>query len=127
MLSLHLLYPAKEEKRKKELGTIVSTVSEKGKEGKQKYGIKSGIVEYKTQTMGTDVAQTLYFDDYGAKEATEMQMEIAGMKSNTRSIIKGEIAYSLDLNSKSGTKSRITSNLGAEIDFQNLSEEVLKK
>jgi curli biogenesis system outer membrane secretion channel CsgG len=47
---------------------------------KGKYAIKSGIVEYKTQMMGMDMKQTLAFDDYGKKEATDMEMNLIGEK-----------------------------------------------
>lgn len=93
---------------------------------KNKYGIKSGIVEYSTKAMGTEVNQTLYFDDFGAKEATEISMEMAGFKSNTLNINKGEYAYTLDMNAKTGTKHKIIPT-GVEIDFNNLSEELEKK
>jgi hypothetical protein len=97
------------------------------KKGKHKYEIKSGIVEYKTQTMGTDVTQTLYFDDYGAKETNEMLMEIAGIKSNTRSILVDGYMYNLDLTTKTGTKTKAFSANGADINFRELSEEMEKK
>jgi hypothetical protein len=95
--------------------------------GKHKYGIKSGIIEYNTSTMGTNVIQTLYFDDYGAKEANEMQMEIAGMKSHTLNIVKEGFTYTLDLNSKTGTKARLMGTPNSNIDFENISEEILKQ
>lgn len=95
--------------------------------GKHKYSIKSGIIEYNTTTMGTNVIQTLYFDDYGTKEANEMQMEIAGMKSHTLNILKEGYNYSLDLNSKTGTKSKLMAMPNSNIDFENISEEILKQ
>lgn len=108
------------------------TVTEQNKElttkiGKNKYEIKSGIVEYKTQTMGTDVVQTLYFDDYGAKEANEMAMEIAGIKSNTRSITKDGYMYNLDLTTKTGTKTKTFAAAGADINFSELTDEMVKR
>lgn len=94
--------------------------------GKHKYEIKSGIVEYKTQTMGTNVVQTLYFDDYGAKETNEMVMEIAGIKSNTRTIMKDGYMYNLDLTTKTGTKAKPFST-GSDINFNELSDEMIKR
>lgn len=94
--------------------------------GKHKYEIKSGIVEYKTKTMGTDVVQTLYFDDYGARETNEMALEIAGIKSNTRTIMKDGYMYNLDLNTKTGTKTKALST-GTDINFNELSDEIVKR
>lgn len=108
--------------------TQESTTTEKpvAKLTKNKYGIKSGIVEYSTKAMGTEVNQTLYFDDYGAKEATETSMEMAGYKSNTLNINKGEYTYTLDMNTKTGTKHKIIPT-GVDIDFNNLSKELEKE
>ncbi len=97
------------------------------KKGKHKYEIKSGIVEYKTQTMGTNVVQTLYFDDYGAKEANEIAMEIAGIKSNTRSITKDDYMYNLDLTTKTGTKTKTFATSDADINFSELTDEMVKR
>lgn len=94
-----------------------------GKSG-GKYAMKSGIVEYNSTTMGTNVAQTLYFDDYGAKEAIETSMEIAGIKSNTVNITKDGFMYTLNTIEKTATKTKIPTQ--ANIDFNNLSDQIMK-
>jgi len=94
------------------------TVTPKGK-----YAIKSGIVEYKTQMMGMDMKQTLTFDDFGAKEATDMEMDMMGVKIHTVTITKDGFIYTLDLEKKTGTK---ISGKSPDIDFENLSEEMVK-
>lgn len=94
-----------------------------GKSG-GKYAMKSGIVEYNSTTMGTNVAQTLYFDDYGAKEAIETSMEIAGIKSNTVNITKDGFMYTLNTIDKTATKTKIPTQ--ANIDFNNLSDQIMK-
>lgn len=90
---------------------------------KGKYAIKSGIVEYKTQMMGMNMKQTLTFDDYGAKEATDVEMDIMGVKMHTVTIAKDGFIYTLDLEKKTGTK---ISGKSPDIDFENLSEEMVK-
>jgi len=90
---------------------------------KGKYAIKSGIVEYKSQVMGMDMKQTLTFDDYGAKEATDMEMDMMGVKMHTVTITKDGFIYTLDMEKKTGTK---ISGKSPDIDFENLSEEMVK-
>lgn len=114
--------PQTEEQTASEQKTELTT-----KKGKHKYEIKSGIVEYKTQTMGTDVVQTLYFDNYGAKEANEIAMEIAGIKSNTRTINKDGYMYNLDITTKTGTKTKTFAASGADINFSELTDEMVKR
>lgn len=94
---------------------------------KGKYGIKSGIVEYKTQMMGMDVKQTMYFDDYGAKDAQEVSMEMMGVKIRTITITKDGFVYTLDMEKKTGTKAAVLAGMNQNIDFQNLSEELVKE
>lgn len=90
---------------------------------KGKYAIKSGIVEYKTRMMGMDMKQTLTFDDYGAKEATDVEMDMMGVKMHTQTITKDGFIYTLDLQKKTGTKIKGQS---PDIDFENLSEQMVK-
>lgn len=97
------------------------------KKGKHKYELKSGIVEYDTKSMGTNVKQIIYFDNYGEKEATDMAMEIAGFKSNTRTLTLDGYTYTLDLLTKTGTKHKLTFLPGKDFDFTNLSEEISKQ
>jgi hypothetical protein len=101
-------------------------VAENTKSEKHKYGVKSGIIEYSTKMMGMDMTQTLYFDDYGALEATEMEMDMMGTKTHTVNITKEGYVYSLDLITKTGTRQMIF-NKEANIDFKNLSKEMEKK
>ena len=39
-----------------------------------RYGIKSGSYKTSMDMMGNAIEQTVYFDDFGAKEATTMNM-----------------------------------------------------
>jgi outer membrane lipoprotein-sorting protein len=101
--------------------TATETATPKGK-----YAIKSGIVEYKTLMMGMDMKQTLTFDDYGKKEATDMEMEMMGVKIHTVTITKDGFMYTLDMEKKTGTKVPSYQGSNQNIDFENLSEEMVK-
>lgn len=90
---------------------------------KGKYAIKSGIVEYKTQMMGMDMKQTITFDDYGQKEATDVEANMMGVKIHTVTITKDGFIYTLDMEKKTGTK---ISGKSPDIDFENLSEQMVK-
>ncbi len=90
---------------------------------KGRFGIKSGIVEYKTQVMGMDMKQTLTFDDYGNKEVTEVETDMMGVKIHTVTITKDGFIYTLDMEKKTGTK---ISGKSPDIDFENLGEEMAK-
>ncbi|MDP2424187.1 MAG: hypothetical protein U1C46_06005 [Bacteroidales bacterium] len=97
--------------------------SEASKEtSKSRYAIKSGIVEYKTEIMGMATKQTLTFDDYGKKEATDVEMEMMGTKIHTVTITRDGFIYTLDMHKKTGTK--INGN-SPNIDFENLSEQIV--
>lgn len=89
-----------------------------------KYAIKSGIVEYKTQIMGMEVKQTLTFDDYGKLDVQEVEMEMMGVKVHTLSLSRDGFFYNIDMVQKTGTKMPGVNN--ANIDFQNLSEKMVK-
>ncbi len=94
---------------------------------KGKYAIKSGIVQYKTEMMGMEVMQTLTFDDYGKKEATDVEMEMMGVKIHTVNLTKDGFIYNLDMVKKTGTKSPEVNLANASIDFENLTEEMVKE
>ena len=93
---------------------------------KGKYAIKSGIVEYKTQMMGMDMKQTLTFDDYGKKEATDVEMEMMGTKIHTVTLTKDGFVYTIDMVKKTATKNASYQGSNQNIDFENLSEQMVK-
>lgn len=118
---------SKTSKKENPAETSVSGTAQDLKTGKQKYGIKSGIVEYTSTVMGMDVKQILYFDDFGAKEVNEMVMDMVGMKITTVSLLKDGYMYSYNPVEKTGTKVSISGSGNANIDFKNLSKEMEKK
>ena len=105
----------------KELNSANSTVN------KERYAIKSGIVEYNTQVMGMDVKQTMTFDNYGKLDIQEVEMDMMGTKIHTVTLTRDGYIYNLDMVKRTGTKSIVTSMNNANIDFENLSEELIKK
>jgi len=125
MASLTLLFSCKsktsETASSTEKQSEAATATPKGK-----YAIKSGIVEYKTQMMGMDMKQVLTFDDYGNKDVTEVMMEMMGTKIHTVTLHKDGFIYTYDMVKKTGTKSPFYQASSSDIDFENLSEEMVK-
>ncbi len=83
----------------------------------KRYDLKSGIVHYEpVDMMGIKITQTLYFDDYGQKEAKEIvtESDIMGMKSveHKMEIMDGDydIAYQVKktVNGKDETSKEAT-------------------
>jgi hypothetical protein len=70
------------------------------------FKVKSGIIESTIEMMG-DQKQTIYFDDFGAKQAIVTDMDIMGMKSQTVVINADGWSYSFDLGKKEGTKTKL--------------------
>jgi len=100
-------------------------------EGK-KYEIKSGIVKYKPIEFmkGITTQETLYFDDYGKKEAKESVTETSMMGISTKetsiSIIDGDysITYTLEkiengknVTEKVAKKMKLTSEMKAMVNM----------
>lgn len=73
----------------------------------KRYLVKSGIIEYKYEGSMKG-KETLYFDDYGTKEVkfTESEMTMMGMtqKTNAITIMDKDWVYSINLDTKTGTK-----------------------
>jgi hypothetical protein len=100
--------------------------------GAKKYEIKSGIVHYKPIEImkGIKTQETMYFDDYGKKEAkftvTETNMMGVSHKETTVSILDGEysITYSLEkiengknVTEKIAKKSKLTEQMKAAVNM----------
>ena len=98
------------------------------------YSVKSGIITMEMDMMGRAVVQEIYFDDYGAKKATVMDMR--GQK--TRNIVVD--GKTLMINDKENTATTMPSmgpgggpgfgpgaGMGSDINFLNLDEKTIKK
>ena len=53
---------------------LLVAVTAMAQDGAKRYGIKSGSYKMEMDMMGQVITNTVYFDDYGAKEATVMNM-----------------------------------------------------
>ncbi len=125
MASITLLFSCKS--KTSETTSLTENLTEAVTETpKGKYAIKSGIVEYKTQMMGMEMKQVLTFDDYGSKEVTEVMAEMMGTKIHTVTLRKDGFIYSFDMVKKTGTKKPVPTMDNTNIDFQNLTEEMVK-
>ena len=91
---------------------------------KGKYSLKSGIIEMKSQVMGMEQKQVLFFDEYGAKECVEATATMFGQKTHNININKEGYAYSIDMVKKTGTKIKIPTD--AAINFNDLKEGIAK-
>ncbi len=73
------------------------------------YGVKEGMVEYEMDMAGISTGTIIiYFKDYGNIECTVTDMEVMGMKTVTRTFEVDGYMYNLDMNKKTGIKSKIS-------------------
>lgn len=89
------------------------------------YEVKSGKVTMEMDMMGQTIVQEVYFDDYGAKKATVMNMQ--GQK--VRQITQDGSNIMIDDAAKTATKMPAMGMMGGEqsINFSNLDEKTIKK
>lgn len=86
------------------------------------YTVKSGIVTMEMDMMGQKVVQEIYFDDYGAKQATVSNF--GGMKSRNI-VVDGE---TIMVNDEEGTAMKMPMMGQREtVNFSNLDEKAIKK
>ena len=76
------------------------------------YNVKSGIVE-STVDMMSEQAQTIYFDEYGAKQTIVTDVEVMGHKSRTISITADGWSITYDPAKKEGTRVKIPAGAAA--------------
>jgi outer membrane lipoprotein-sorting protein len=92
-----------------------------------KYKIKSGIVTTEMDNPIGDgkIQHVLYFDDYGAKEATvtksETKMMGVTIKTNNIEIYRDGYQYRLDLEKKTGTKFKMPNTPSGIASFASMS------
>lgn len=88
-----------------------------------KYGIKCGIVKTVTDNAGRKSYNTLWFDDYGAKEKTMTKMDMGGGMGDAEwvSISIGDKTYMLDAARKTAT-----ANKRLDINYLDMPEDMVK-
>jgi hypothetical protein len=93
-----------------------------------KYAMKSGIIDLKSTMMGMEQKITMYFDEFGKKEASVLTMEMMGMKTETRTIKKDGYSYDIDMTKKECKKKKLP---GAgdpnDLNFKDMSADMMKK
>ena len=86
------------------------------------YTVKSGIVTMEMDMMGQKIVQEVYFDDYGAKQAT--LSDFGGMKS--RSIVVDGETVMVNDDEKTAMKMPMMGQRET-VNFSNLDEKTIKK
>ena len=92
----------------------------------KKYDIAEGIIHAQTTTLGMTYETITYFKDYGRMQTVETNAEMYGKVIKSRFIMTNEYVYMLDMDGKTGTKSKITDNFDEtieDIDYNNTSPE----
>lgn len=94
----------------------------------QRYAVKSGIITMEMDMMGQTIVQETYFDDYGAKQATVMDMR--GQKVRTI-VVDGKTVMISDEEKTATTMPSMgpggTGVGGNNINFLSLDEKTVKK
>ena len=89
-------------------------------DGAKVYGIKSGSFKTEMDMMGQTITQTTYFDDYGAKQSTSMNM--MGMEM-TQIVMDGK-NYLVNKGEKSVQEMPMQQQ---SVNYLNLTDEVIAK
>ena len=87
--------------------------------GQNRYGIKSGSYKTEMDMMGQTITNTTYFDDYGAKEVTSMNM----MGMEMTQLRKDDKMYMIN----KGDKTVQEMPAQQSINYLNLTDEVIAK
>ena len=86
----------------------------------QRYGIKSGILTQRSEMGET----TVYFDDYGAREAQQMKMNFMGMETEMTILRKDGKVYMINTTEKQVQEMPAGGMGGADINFLALTDAV---
>lgn len=117
---------------KKDGGDKKDTTATKTTENKAptgaKYAMKSGIIDLKSTMMGMEQKVTMYFDDFGKKEASVLTMEMMGMKTESRTIKKDGYSYDINMTKKECTKKKLPGTGDPnDLNFKDMSADMMKK
>jgi hypothetical protein len=93
----------------------------------KKYGVKSGTLTQETAIMGFNQGITMYWDDWGDKQFTEINDEVMGQKIHNITIMKGNVHYEIDMIEKTGTKQKIDIESKDNINFQTLTQPMIDR
>jgi len=106
------------------LAVIGSGMNLQAQSRMNQYAVKKAVITYKYTGM-SEGTETLYFTDYGQKEArySEMTTSAFGFTTTTKelSLILGAVHYTIDLVNKTGVKQTIMA------DFMEMDEKEVKE
>jgi hypothetical protein len=92
-----------------------------------KYGMKSGVIQMESVTMGMKQDVIMYFDDWGNLMMNEIHMDFMGQKTHIVTIVKEGWTYQIDMIQKTGMKFKIDSASYDQINYMKMDEEMMKK
>ena len=98
---------------------LLVAVAAMAQDGAKRYGIKSGSYKTEMDMMGQTITNTTYFDDYGAKEVTSMNM----MGMEMTQLRKDDKMYMIN----KGDKTVQEMPAQQSINYLNLTDEVIAK
>ena len=99
---------------------LLAAVAAMAQDGTKYYGIKSGTIKTEMDMMGQTITNTVYFDDYGAKQATSMSM----MGMEMTQINKDGKMYLVNKGEKSVQE---MPQQQQQVNYLNLTDEVIAK
>lgn len=106
------------------LGMLLFAGTALSAQNETKYGIKSAVIKKETTVMGQKMESTLYFDDYGKKEATELNIKMGNTEKRTLTIAEGKTNVSIDLDGKQGFRMPVPDE---PRNYRNLTQEEKEK
>ena len=99
---------------------LLVAVAAMAQNGTKYYGIKSGTIKIEMDMMGQTIPSTIYFDDYGAKQATSISM----MGMDMTQINKDGKMYLVNKGEKSVQE---MPQQQEQINYMNLTDEIKAK
>ena len=110
--------------RKSDSTAVVKDENSDVNKAGHRYEDKSGYVVMNSVIMKMNQVITMYWDNYGEKEITEISMEIMGTKMNQIQFVKDGYMYNLDMNKKTGSKMKMSGPDQSKINFKNITDEM---
>jgi len=106
--------------------SIVSLPDKANKPAYARYDLKSGIITFKASVVFMDQEMILYFDDWGLKQRTEINVSVMGKEAKNVTITDTSFVYLYDPDKKTGTRTPIDPKSPDNINFTALNDDVIK-
>ncbi len=93
-----------------------------------KYKIKSAVVTSSTEmpSLKEHTTETLYFDNYGAREARETVGDVSGIKIHTLAFTKDGYLYTVNYDQKTCTRMKGMA-VSADMDYSHLTDHEIQE